>query len=134
MNSRQAKDFLVRETAEQATIENVSLSDIEKKMTYFTESDSSSCDKPLELNEEFEAQYETAEYEAKVSGLLQRACDRLKAQDTEKERIWDEAVRELRKGDHYLLALLDIKPHSSVLLKSAWNGLLVLIGMKRSGS
>ena len=104
MNSRQAKDFLVRETAEQATIENVSLSDIEKKMMYFTESDPSSCDKPLELNEEFEAQYETAEYEAKVSGLLQRACDRLKAQDTEKERIWDEAVRELRKGDHYLLA------------------------------
>ena len=115
MNSRQAKDFLVRETAEQATIENVSLSDIEKKMMYFTESDPSSCDKPLELNEEFEAQYETAEYEAKVSGLLQRAYDRLKAQDTEKERIWDEAVRELRKGDHYLL---DLARHQAALICS----------------
>lgn len=32
----EAKDFLVRQTAEQAALENVPLSDLEKRMMYFT--------------------------------------------------------------------------------------------------
>ena len=60
MKTKQAKDFLVQETSEQAAWENMPLSDIEKKMMYFTESDAASCDNPAELNDDFEAQYETA--------------------------------------------------------------------------
>ena len=58
MKTKQAKDFLVQQAAEQAARENVPLSDIEKRMMYFTESDATSCDNPLELNDEFEAQYD----------------------------------------------------------------------------
>jgi hypothetical protein len=57
MNPREAKDFLVQQTAKQALLENLSLADLEKRMMYFSESDPASCAKPLELNEEFEAQY-----------------------------------------------------------------------------
>jgi hypothetical protein len=39
MNTKQAKDFLVQQTSEQAALENASLSDFEKRMMYFTESD-----------------------------------------------------------------------------------------------
>ena len=105
MNSKQAKDFFAQQVAEQATLEGLPLSGIEKRMMYFTESDPLSCEDPVALNTEFEAQYDTDEYEAKVSGLLQHAHARV--QDSKIEEAWDEAVSELRKGDHYLLVLLD---------------------------
>jgi hypothetical protein len=112
MKTKQAKDFLVQQTAGQAERESVPLSETEKKMMYFTESDATSCDNPVELNEEFEAQYGTADYETKISRLLQHAYDRLKLEDPEGKRTWDQAIRTLRKGDHYLLVLWDIKPRS----------------------
>jgi hypothetical protein len=58
MQVREAKDFLVRETAEQARIEGVALSELEKRMMYFVENEEMGED-PLALNEEFEAKYDT---------------------------------------------------------------------------
>jgi hypothetical protein len=37
MGGREAKDLLVQQTAEQAAVDNVPLSNIEKRMRYFTE-------------------------------------------------------------------------------------------------
>jgi len=112
MRVRESKDFLVHQTAEQAALENVPLSDLEKRMMYFTESGEMPED-PFELNTAFEAEYETAQYETKISGLLRHAHARLKKQDPSLARTWDEAVQELRKGDHYLLVLLDQVPIDS---------------------
>lgn len=67
MNAKQARDFLVQQTAEQLELEVVSLSDLEKRMMYFVENDDASCADPLELNQEFEEQYDTAEYETKIA-------------------------------------------------------------------
>lgn len=106
MNAKEAKDFLVQQTAEQAALENVPLSDLEKRMMYFVENDPASCPDPLELNDEFEAQYDTGEYEAKIRGLLGRAYQRLKKEDPTKVRHWDDAVQTLRRGDHYLPVML----------------------------
>src|SRR5580692_2469506 len=110
MDTKQAKDFLVARTTEQAVMDSVPLSDIEKRMMYFTESDPTTCANPIELNEEFEAQYNTAEYETKISRLLHRAHDRLRTENPEGRRNWDQAIRTLRRGDHYLLVLWDVKP------------------------
>jgi len=107
LNTKQAKDFLVEQTAEQAALEGVPLADIEKRMMYFAESDPASCDNPIELNDEFEAQHETKEYEAKISRLLHQAYRRLKQENPERARNWDQAIRTLRKGDHYILVMLD---------------------------
>jgi hypothetical protein len=107
LNTKQAKDFLVEQTVEQAALEGVPLADVEKRMMYFTESDTSSCDNPIELNDEFEAQYETKEYETKISRLLHHAYKRLKEENPERVRNWDQAIRTLRKGDHYLLVMVD---------------------------
>ncbi|HEY2544531.1 MAG TPA: hypothetical protein VGI46_00550 [Candidatus Acidoferrum sp.] len=113
MNAKQAKDFLVQQTAEQADLDGLPLSELEKRMMYFTESDAS-CENPVQLNDEFEAQYDTAEYESKLSRLLHRSRDRLKKEDAEKVRRWAEAIRTLRKGDHYVLVLWDIKAPSDL--------------------
>jgi hypothetical protein len=133
LNTKQAKDFLVRQTDEQAALENVSLSDIEKKMMYFTESDPASCENPLELNDEFEAKYDTAEYEAKISGLLHHAYDKLKTADPENKRVWDQAVRELRKRDHYFLVLWDIELPSDHPTRDFFKllgiGMLIAVGI-----
>ena len=67
------------------------LSDIEKRMMYFVENDATSCVDSLELNEEFEAQCNTAEYEAKMSRLLHNAYTRIKAEDPGKVRNWKES-------------------------------------------
>jgi len=99
---REAKDFLVQQVAEQAALENVPLSDLEKRMIYFTERGDCPED-PIALNEAFEAQYDTAAYEKKISRLMARACRRIKQNDPEKLHFWNEAFRVLNAGDHYIL-------------------------------
>jgi hypothetical protein len=128
MNPKQAKDFLRQQTAEQAALEGVPFSDIEKRMMYFTESDAS-CENPLELNEKFEAQFDTQKYEAKISRLLLRARERLKREDPAKARTWDQSIRALRKGDHYILVLWDINPPSEHRIRDSFQllGLSLLL-------
>ncbi len=104
MRIREAKDFLVAQTAEQAALEGVSLSDLEKRMMYFTE-DKDAPEDPTALNDEFEAQYETAKYEKKISRLMRHAYSRVKKENSEKALQWNRAIRTLRRGDHYMLVL-----------------------------
>ncbi|MGO9592059.1 MAG: hypothetical protein ACLP3K_18665 [Candidatus Acidiferrales bacterium] len=125
MNTKEAKDFFVERTAEQAALESVPLSELEKRMMYFTESDPASCPNPLELNDEFEGQYDTPEYEAKIARLLHGAYKRLKAEAPQKARDWDDAVRTLRKGDHYLLVFWSLKPSG----ENRWRDNLIMIGI-----
>jgi|SRR5712664_94744 len=107
MRDLEAKDFLVRQTAEQATLENVPLSDLEKRMMYFTETGECPED-PIALNDAFEAAYDTAEYETKVSKLMHHAYQRVRKENSETARRWKEATKQLSKGDHYLSILAGV--------------------------
>jgi hypothetical protein len=109
MQVREAKDFLVQETAKQAELEGVALSELEKRMMYFTESGYVPED-PIALNEEFEAQYDTDEYEAKIAKLLHHAYQRAGKESDGTRRRFDTAVKSLRRGDHYLLVMWDMRP------------------------
>jgi hypothetical protein len=113
MQGREAKDFLVQETAKQASIEVVPLSELEKRMMYFTESGYVPED-PIALNEEFEAQYDTDEYEAKIARLLHHAYQRARKENDETRRRFDTAIKSLRREDHYLLVMWDMRPVSDV--------------------
>lgn len=135
MKVLEAKDFLVQQTAEQAALENVPLTDLEKRMMYFTETDECPED-PIALNDAFEAEYDTDKYEEKVSGLLRHAYARLKKENPSSARTWDEAVQDLRKGDHYLLVFLEYAPigyasNQSLFGWSFWKllgiGILILV-------
>ena len=113
MRVLEAKDFLVQQTAEQAALENVPLSDLEKRMMYFTETEECPED-PIALNDAFEAEYDTDEYEAKLSKLMHHAHSRIKKENREAAGKWNEAIQQLSKGDHYILILcnegLDLVP------------------------
>jgi hypothetical protein len=104
MRVGEAKDFLVQQTADQAQREGIALSDLEKRMMYFTEGPDAT-ENPITLNEEFEAQYDTAEYEIKIARLMGHAYRQLKKESPDAARTWDAAIRELRKGDHYILVM-----------------------------
>lgn len=105
MNTKEAKDFLADQAAQQAALDHIPISDLEKQMMYFTESDPDSCVDPIRLNDRFEEKYDTAEYEAKMSRLLHRAHKRLKAENPGGKLQWDDAISTLEKGDHYVLVL-----------------------------
>jgi hypothetical protein len=133
MRVTEAKDFLVQQTADQAQREGVPLSDLEKRMMYFTEGLDASED-PATLNEEFEGQYDTAEYEPKIARLMAHAYRRLKKENPETARSWDAAIRELRKGDHYILVMwnrrssIERPPHDIFKLLGA-SLLVVVVGV-----
>ena len=137
MQAREAKDFLVEQTAEQAQLEGVPFSDLERRMMYFTEIEEMPED-PIKLNKEFEAEYNSDEYEAKISKLLHHAYARIKKENPEAARQWSEAILELGKGDHYILVLLnegsltwsilrERPPHDSLKLLAAGLGVAVLV-------
>jgi hypothetical protein len=56
MRSLEAKDFLVRQIVDQATLDKVSLSDLERRMLYFTESNDAVED-PVALKAAFEEEH-----------------------------------------------------------------------------
>lgn len=104
MRAREAKDFLVLQTSEQASLEGLPLSDLEKRMMYFTER-RGALEDPAALHDEFEAHYDSAEFEKKISRLMSLAYKRLKEENPEQALQWKTAIRTLRKGDHYILVL-----------------------------
>jgi hypothetical protein len=109
---QQAKDFLVQQTEEQAQLEGVPLAELEKRMMYFTEGPDA-IENPITLNEEFEEQFNTSEYEMKIAKLLRHAYKRIKQADEAKASKWEESVKKLKQGDHYLIVLLEMVPASN---------------------
>jgi hypothetical protein len=99
MNPVAAKQFLIARILEEADLEHVHLSDVEKKMLYFTEVHPSLPD-IYEINVEFERDYDSDEYEAKVVSLLKRARDRGPEQE------WSDAIDALKQEDHYILVMV----------------------------
>jgi len=111
-------------------MEGVPFSDLEKRMMYFVENEEMPED-PLKLNEEFEAEYDSEEYESKISRLLHHAYARLKKDNPEAVRKWKEAIETLSEGDHYLPVLwaasypVERPPYDA--LKLFGTGLLVVV-------
>jgi len=105
MEANAAKQFFISKVIAEAEFERVSLSEIEKKMLYFTEAQPSLPD-IYGVNAEFERDYDSDEYEAKIAGLLKNARDRDTHSSTAGEQEWKDALDILRKEDHYILVLL----------------------------
>jgi hypothetical protein len=80
----------------------VPLSSLEKRMMYFTETGECPVD-PIACNDAFEAEYDATTYEKKIARLMAQAYRRIKRANPEKLRLWNNAFRILREGDHYLL-------------------------------
>ena len=71
-------------------MEGVPFSDLERRMMYFTEIEEMPED-PIKLNEEFEAEYDSDEYEARISKLLHHAHARIEKENPEAARQWNQS-------------------------------------------
>jgi len=105
LTAREAKEFLVGRIVAEAQCEGVSLSGVETKMMYFSETGWTLPDIE-EVNEAFDKDYDLAVYERKIGGLARNFCSNArKAAPAELEQ-WNNAVQRLSQEDHYLLVLI----------------------------
>ena len=101
----QAKRFFVQKIVEQAMREGRPLSDNERWMLSFSESDPEFVVDVARVRA-LDAEIPDSEYEQKVAGLAERACATDIAADSEALATYKEAFRVLSQGDHYLLIML----------------------------
>lgn len=103
-SSREAKEFLITRIFEEARRTGTPLSELERQMLWFTETEPTPID-VYAVNEAFVREYDTAEYEDKIARLIVSYRTHAAADDLAR---WKEAVRTLRSEDHYLLVMIDI--------------------------
>jgi hypothetical protein len=103
--SMEAKEFLVARIAAEANREQVPLSDLERKMLFFSESYATLPDMG-EIAEKFEREYDDEQYEKKIAALIKRAWRRDRKESPEMASCWREAKVTLSKEDHYILVVL----------------------------
>ena len=101
---KEAKDFLAERIATEAENEGVELSEVERKMLYFSETDWTLPD-IRKVNAAFDRDYDENEYEQKIAGLVRKIEARNHSENPNEQEAWDEALLKLCEGDHYLTVL-----------------------------
>jgi len=120
---REAKDYLAGRIAEEAERDGIPLTQVERKMLYFTETGLTLPDMK-QVSSEFDTGYDQDEYEQKIGGLASKIQARLRAQGNPEEETWDRAIMKLSRGDHYLLVLINA---ANPVMKGAKHNLMVLV-------
>lgn len=103
---REALDYLSARIAAEAERENTPLSEVERKMLYFSET-AWTLPGMAAVSAEFDRNYDQDEYERKISRLVRKIEADGRNKDPEEEQTWDCAVEKLSQGDRYLLVLLN---------------------------
>jgi len=120
----QAKEFLVSRIVEEANRQRVQLSELERKMLYFSELYPTLPDM-MEVAERFEAECDDAKYEVQIKKLSKKAFVRDRTESPENVQRWRAAIRALRKEDHYILVMLDVPRSSADIGRLVITGLIV---------
>ncbi|MGA2849792.1 MAG: hypothetical protein ABSE46_12410 [Terracidiphilus sp.] len=134
---RAAKDYLAGQIVDEAKRQGVPLSEVERKMLYFSETDATLPDM-MKVSEEFDRDYDQDEYEAKIAGLVRGIEARDETRSEEEKETWYDAVLKLCDGDHYLLVLINAGDSSPTDFLSRWPELSRWLpswngGIKRDG-
>ena len=105
-SGQEAKEFLVAQIVLHALRDGVPLTEIERKMLYFSETDWTLHD-IAEVNEVFERECDQHEYEEKMVQVIRKAMKHARQEGKESADSWSDAIELLRKEDHYLLVMID---------------------------
>ena len=105
VGARDAKEFLVARIVVEAQREGVSLSEIERKMLYFSETAWTLPD-IREVSDAFDPEYDQDEYEKKIARLIRNARERARKENKQDLEAWSDAIRTLGKEDHYILEMI----------------------------
>jgi hypothetical protein len=106
-SGREAKEFLISQVVEEAQRENIPLSEVERKMLYFTESGWTLPDM-MKVYEDFDREYDQPKYEKKIAKLVTKANRRIRKGSGDDYARWWEAIRFLRREDHYISVMIGI--------------------------
>jgi hypothetical protein len=121
---RDAKEFVVAEIVEQARLEGEALSEVERKMLYFSETGWTLPD-IAEVAESFHHEYDGGDYERKVARLIRTARKRAHGKNA---GAWTHAVETLAEGDHYLLVMIN-QAGSSNIRHGSWRAFPVVLAI-----
>jgi len=104
MNSSEAKEFLALRIVDQALLEGVEFSELERKMLFYSETHPSLPDMDTVIIE-FDQTYNMFAYERVVSALI---CDayRRDRKNPALAQQWNDARKSLRSEDHYIKVML----------------------------
>ncbi len=91
--TRDAKEYLISRISAQADKDGVSLSDVERKMLYFSDTNWT-LPNMMVISEDFDRNYNQNEYEAKIGRVIQHVRDGASAKHGDDG--WNEAVKRLR--------------------------------------
>jgi hypothetical protein len=114
---RDAKEFLISRIITESQCENIPLSDVERKMLYFSETAWTLPD-IAEVSDAFDRDYDQAEYEKKIGALIRSLCAKARKNNRYEFEAWKEAEGVIRREDHYLLVLISASEGSPP--KSWW--------------
>jgi len=103
-DAREAKEFLAARIVAEAKSEGVPLSEVECKMLYFSET-GWTLPGIAEVSDQFDRDCNREEYEKKIATLIRNARKRARKEDKLESEAWSDAIRILRKEDHYLLVM-----------------------------
>jgi hypothetical protein len=104
-SGREAKEFLISQIVEEAQRANIPLSEVERKMLYFTESGWTLLD-IMKVNEDFDREYDRDEYEHKIAKLVTKVDKRIRKGVHDDYDKWWAAIRFLEREDHYILVMI----------------------------
>jgi hypothetical protein len=106
----EAKRFFVDKVIQQAEFDGTPLSQAERQMLSWSESDpefSLSPEQMDDLVDELALQISDEQYEWKIGRLLARSYEREVAGAKTIKSVWQAAYSRLNEGDHYILVMLD---------------------------
>jgi hypothetical protein len=107
MNTQsEAKRFFSTKVIDRARTEGVALSEAERRMLYWSESDPEFKADP-KLVEQLASEMSDEDYEAKIATLLQNSFAADSAADSRAREVWQQARSVLKQGDHYILIMID---------------------------
>jgi hypothetical protein len=102
---RDAKEFLASKIAEEATREEVPLSEIEHKMLFFSERGWTLPDMK-EVSDAFDRDYDQNDYEKKISRLIKGLDKRIRKENAGEYEDWRSAINFLKRKDHYINVMI----------------------------
>jgi hypothetical protein len=104
-SGREAKEFFISRIVDEAQRENTPLSEVERKMLYFTESGWTLPD-IMKVSEDFDREYDQAEYERKIAKVVTKADRRIRKSPGDDYDRWWAAIRFLQREDHYISVMI----------------------------
>jgi hypothetical protein len=101
----EAMDYLVGKIAAKAEHEGIPLSELERKMLHYSETDRTSPEMQ-EMRAEFRRHYDWDEFEQKIARLVHEIKIAVYAHGEFEKESWDQAVQTISGSDQYLFSLI----------------------------